>query len=570
LIQACQDDWPAGRELLSQGIFRQFLSAAGRMDLSLLAQEALAEADLDVALSTFLSGLPAIKPRTPSLELNPHRLILGALPPEQTRDFCLTVINQGHGILHGNLTLVGGTVDGGQWLHLLDGEHVAETGRVIIKTSREQNVLLRVDTHGMVAGQAYAARLTVITNGGVVEIPVRMQVAAQPFPLPPLQGAGTPRELAERMRQYPKSAVALLENGDVERWFRANGWTYPVAGPPARGVAAVQQFFEVMGLSRPPEVQLSETDVRMHPLPPEVVRWQVTLFTESKKWVYAQVESDALWLKVLTPAVSGPQQAAITFEVDSSLLEPERVYTGQVTVFANAGQTLTVHVRVDVQKDQAPFTRRLFRPFLSGALAGLAVRLLLIPLVDLHLYGMSSLAAAETRNTTWQESLGREDILSPFGKEFLTAFVLRTFWVGALAAIIVVGRRRGLRWLDLTCAAVVGAAVGLLASAGLAWGILVVDRVPLTVWRWVTDLPLPAAAGRAPGEILAWWLAAAVGSWTVLGAIAALMLVQVSRAVRHVLALLGRGLSDLVRLSGGKRRQVFPLEPVHRPPAVSK
>src|SRR5262249_9143071 len=83
LIQACQDDWPAARELLSEGIFRQFLSAAGRMDLSLLAQEAMAEPDLDVAVSTFLSGLPAIKPRTPSLELNPHRLILGALPPEQ-------------------------------------------------------------------------------------------------------------------------------------------------------------------------------------------------------------------------------------------------------------------------------------------------------------------------------------------------------------------------------------------------------------------------------------------------------------------------------------------------------
>jgi hypothetical protein len=103
--------------------------------------------------------------------------------------------------------------------------------------------------------------------------------------------------MAERMRLHPKAAVALLESGDMERWFTTNGWTYPVRGTAVRGVAAVQQFFETMGLSRPPVVQVSETEVRMNPQPPEVVRWQVTLFTESKKWVYGLIESDVPWLK---------------------------------------------------------------------------------------------------------------------------------------------------------------------------------------------------------------------------------------------------------------------------------
>jgi hypothetical protein len=546
LIQACQDDWPAARELLREGIFRQFLASAGRMDLSLLSQEAMAEADLDVALSTFLTGLPALKPRAPSLELNPHRLILGTLPPDQSRDFCLTVINQGQGILHGTVTLDTGPLEEGRagsvsdprWVQLLDD---GDPGRVVIKTSKEQNVLLRVDTRGMVAGQGYAAKLTVITNGGVVEVPVRLQVAAQPFPRPPFQGAGTPREMAEAMRLHPKAAVALLESGDVERWFQANGWIYPVRGQAAQGVAAVQQFFENMGLSKPPVLQLSESDVRMNPLPPEVVRWQVTLFTDSKKWVYGQVECDVPWLKVLTPSVSGPQQAAIVFEVDSSLLEHQRVYVGQVTVFANAGQTLTVHVRVDVQKDQTPFTRRLFRPFLSGALAGLAVRLLLVPLVDLHLYGL-----AEP-----QEFTGRGEILSPFGKEFIAGFVLRTFWVGAIFGIIFVGRRRGLRWQDLTCGAVAGAGAGFFAATALALSTLAIDRIPMAAWQWLTDVPVPVLVSEPRGPVLAWWLSAAVLSWMLVGGVAGVVLLCIYRLLALVFLSLGKGLSGLVRLSGG-------------------
>jgi hypothetical protein len=128
-------------------------------------------------------------------------------------------------------------------------------------------------------------------------------------------------------------------------------------------VAAVQQFFEGMGLSRVPVVQVSEPEVRMTPLYPEVIRWVLTLFTESRKWVYGQVESDVPWLKVLTPSVRGPRQAGIAFEVDSSLLEPGRHYVGQVSITANGGQTLTVPVFVDVQGEDSPYSRRFFVPF---------------------------------------------------------------------------------------------------------------------------------------------------------------------------------------------------------------
>jgi hypothetical protein len=374
LLQGCHDEWAAARDLLLQGVFAQFFTSAGRLDLVRLAQTAQAKGDPDLALNTFLAGLPGTKPRIPQLELNPRRLVLGNLLAGESRQVSLTVINQGQGALHGTVTLEDESAAPGPWVCLTDGP---DPNHCTIDTNSEQQVHLQVETRHLSTGQTYAAKLTMITNGGVAEVPLRVDLPANPYPWAPFEGVANQREMAERMRRQPREAVPMLECGEIARWFMSNGWVYPVEGPAAPGLAAVQQFFEAMGLARPPVVELSETDVRMTPVQPEVVRWQVTLFSKSKKWVYARVESDSLWLKILTPQVSGPRKAAIAFEVDSSLMEPSRVYAGQIDIRANAGQALTVHVRVDVQKGRSSFTRRLFRPFLSGCLAGLVTRLLL-------------------------------------------------------------------------------------------------------------------------------------------------------------------------------------------------
>jgi hypothetical protein len=362
LVQACQDEWESARDLLQRGMFESFLASSGRADLVRMAREALNQTDADLALNAFLAGLPATRPRGPRLELRPRRLHIGSLHTNEVGQLRLVVVNQGQGILQGTLT-VGESSGPEGWLRLAEGGNHSTAH---IKTSMEQHFVLRVDATGLPAGQTYAAKLTVITNGGVVEVPVRLAVAVEPFPYPPFEGAASPRDMAERMRRNPRAAVPLIEGGEVARWFQVNGWNYPVLGVAARGLASIQQFFEAIGLSRPPVVRVSEPDVRMSPVPPEVVRWEVTLFTGSRKWVYAQVEANALWLRVLTPQVSGPKRAAIAFEVDSSLLEPGQVYGGRVNIVANGGQALAVHVRVDVQARQRSLARRLLGPFLSG------------------------------------------------------------------------------------------------------------------------------------------------------------------------------------------------------------
>src|SRR5207253_3709734 len=149
----------------------------------------------------------------------------------------LSVHNQGKGLLQGKITVS----EGSDWLRIVEADI---EGRCALKAAKDQQITLRIDTHGLPAPQTYSGKLTVITNGGIAEVPVRMDVGTVPFTRPPFVGVGSPREIAEQMRVRPKEAAPVLESGEVQQWFLANGWTYPVSGPTARGVAAVQQFFE--------------------------------------------------------------------------------------------------------------------------------------------------------------------------------------------------------------------------------------------------------------------------------------------------------------------------------------
>ena len=65
--------------------------------------------------------------------------------------------------------------------------------------------------------------------------------------------------------------------------------------------------------------------------------------------MYGRAESDSPWLKVSTPGVSGQVQAQVGFEIDTRLMDEDRIYLGTLKVIANAGQSFTVRVKADVQ-----------------------------------------------------------------------------------------------------------------------------------------------------------------------------------------------------------------------------
>ena len=101
------------------------------------------------------------------------------------------------------------------------------------------------------------AQLTIESNGGTAVVVVTAKVPVKPFPGRCAGRRDDAAQIAEKAKATPKEAAVLFENGAVGRWYKANGWTYPVQGPAASGLAAVQQFFEALGLTPPPKVQLS-------------------------------------------------------------------------------------------------------------------------------------------------------------------------------------------------------------------------------------------------------------------------------------------------------------------------
>jgi hypothetical protein len=94
----------------------------------------------------------------------------------------------------------------------------------------------------------------------------------------------------------------------------------------------------------------------------------VIVRSPARKWIYAHAESDSVWLRLRESSVSGPQQAEVPFEVDSSLMDVGRIYEGTIHLTANGGQQLTARVVAEVRPGQEPFTRRLLKGFLPGIL----------------------------------------------------------------------------------------------------------------------------------------------------------------------------------------------------------
>src|SRR5438045_8003599 len=118
-------------------------------------------------------------------------------------------------------------------------------------------------------------------------------------------------------------------------------------------------------------------------------------------------------------------------------MEPGRSGLETVRVIANAGQTLTLRVLAEVSRPHEPFTRRLLRPFLAGAILALVFRLLLAGPADVY---ARVLAGGPTSGSL--QSWSQSPIID---SAFVKHFVLATWWIGAVAGTVLLWRR-GSRW----------------------------------------------------------------------------------------------------------------------------
>jgi len=480
LVAACSDDWSAARQLLKSGGFKQFFASIGRLDLAVAADKAAARDDLDLGLDQLLTQFPCKVDAGPKLDLAPRRIQISGLPAGQARDLTVTIFNQGKRLLHGTLE-----VRGGDWVRVEAGTSGSGNGKVPIKAGRSQQLQVHISTQGLPAGQRYAATLTLITNGGAAELPITVDVVPVPFPEPPLQGACTPKELATAMKEAPKPASLLLENGQIERWFSANGWRYPVVGSLAKGVAAVQQFFEALGLSKPPPLTLVPDHVELA-VENTAIQGSFELTTSAKKWVYARVETDQPWLRPVESTVSGPVRATVGFEVVPRRLPGRGLHEGALHLLGNGNQRLRFRVKVYATATGPGWLRRTLRTAAAGLFLGLCLRLLCVPLSLL-----AGLFPGPMASEGW--------------------FALLWAPLGAVAGAWAMARY-GESWSDIPAGLVAGALGGLVGGATLANALRFVDSLAGELVAQLLETH-PGPQSPWPGLV----------AWSILGLVAAVL-----------------------------------------------
>jgi hypothetical protein len=348
LVQGCLNEWTEARNALVRRDFVKFFHDNNRPDLARLVPPA--EPDAEAALQSFLERLPSSHKINPSLDVAPRRLLVPDVNRGEDRRVILTILNRGSGMLLGDIAVA----DGATWLR-------PSTDRVKART--EQPVELTIDTRELPTMGSYFARLQVRTNGGTIEVPIQIDLAVRGVPFHGIL-VTDPQDLARVMLSKPKQGAKWLLDGSVQQLFEREGWEYPLEGQPlAPSLGSVQQYFEALKLSQVPKVSLDAAGFEVTCEYPEVITRAITLSTTSKKWVYAFVESGAMWLKPRESAVAGGRQVDVVFDIDSELMEPGRLHEGVLRITVNGGIEHTVWVRVDVRRPFEPWTRKIMKPF---------------------------------------------------------------------------------------------------------------------------------------------------------------------------------------------------------------
>jgi hypothetical protein len=340
LSLACHENWREAGELLQKGFLQSFFGALGRADLSAAAREAARYPDRDRALDQLLGQLPSDVLAPAKLRVEPMELNLGTSQLGQQRIVQVRLHNQGMRLLHGTITC-----EDCSWLSLGD---TLGTPQKHFQFDHEWSLAVHLRSNHLRAGaKPLEGQLVVESNGGTATIPVRVEVPVKPFPNGVLAGAKSPRQVAQKARSAPKEAAAHFESGEVAQWYKDNGWTYPVQGVSASGLGAVQQFFEALGLTEPPKVEISERSVFLRGDPGHQLRHVLRVETQEKRPVYAYGRSNQPWLEVGKPQLNG-RVATIPIVVPAVPQKPGETLTAKVRIQANGNQRFTVPVTLTV------------------------------------------------------------------------------------------------------------------------------------------------------------------------------------------------------------------------------
>ncbi len=335
-LVGCNKHWDEAKKHLETDALQKFFGGIGRMDLAQAAQEAAHFPDRDRGLDQFLSRIPVPNATSPRLEVTPKLIQLGPLTPGKDGAFDLTLENTGSRIVYGSIA------PDCAWLAATEpgvARHFQfrESATISIKIKGQ---------HLHASAKPLEAVMVVESNAGTFRLKVIAQVPIVPFEGGVFTGARTPRDIAEYAKKYPKDAAKLFEDGVVAKWYADNGWTYPVQGQATSGLAAVQQFFEALGLSKPPKAIVDQSPIRLRGKPGETLTHNVQIRTNENRPIYAHAASPDSWI-VAKPSLT--HQNVVTLPLEITI--PDRAganVDATITVTANGNQQFRVPIMVTV------------------------------------------------------------------------------------------------------------------------------------------------------------------------------------------------------------------------------
>ncbi len=343
LALACEEDWTAAKDLLQQGFLGNFLGGLGRIDLAMAAKQAAAFPDHDRGLDELLGKLPADVLHPPKLSLETQEINLGNTPFGTQRKLDLKMENVGGRLLYGTVTCPDG------WISF--GDQPGVTQKTFQFTHDLTLPLKIVGDRLRASNKPIETQIVIESSGGTKTIVVRAEVPVKPFPAGLFAGAKSPRQVAEKAKANAKAnsaeTAALFERGEVRNWYKDNGWTYPVQGRDASGLGAVQQFFEALGLTPAPKVDVSQRSVALTGNVGQQLKHVIEVKTDEKRPVYADGNSDEPWLEIGKAKLNG-RVAVITIQVPSVPNKPGQTLTAKLTVLANGNQKFVIPVTLQV------------------------------------------------------------------------------------------------------------------------------------------------------------------------------------------------------------------------------
>jgi hypothetical protein len=276
----------------------------------------------------------------PKLDVQPKLINLGVLRIGQNSQLELSLENQGDRLIFGSIAT---TVP---WLAATDG------GEAKLFQFRDRAAIsIQVKGQHLRAGiHPLEGTIVLESNAGTFRLKVLASVPIKPFPDGVLAGARSPRELAEKAKNAPRQAAPLFESGAVAAWYQSNGWTYPVQGPGFSGLAAVQQFFEALGISKPPKVFVTTPRLQITAAPGERVACKLEVRTQENRAVYAHAVSPVSWI-IAKPAILLGTAVTLPLEIVSPPNAGE-TYQASVRVFANGSQRFDIPVEIAAGSQQ--------------------------------------------------------------------------------------------------------------------------------------------------------------------------------------------------------------------------